>query len=193
MAEDYTTVDLVKKTLDIELADTTDDLLIGKAITAASRSIERWTGTKFYTVTEARYFTANTKGVVELDRILDVTGMVIKTGAGGAFPTTVDASAYVLQPFNAPARGEPYEKLVLVGGAADAAPYPNVEITATWGYDEVPADVELACRIKAIRLFRRKDLTEGAGGTSEFGVVQMSPVEDADVLNLLEPFCDPTI
>lgn len=191
-AVDYTSVPLVK--LQFDLDDDGDDALIQKAISAASRSIDRWTGTTFYPITEARTFVGGCDGVVWVDPFTDTDGLVVKTGAGGTFPTTVAPSAYVLQPLNAPSRGGAYNRIVIPGGGIPTSNgFPTVEITAAWGWAEVPADVELACRIKAARLFRRKDSPEGVAGTSEFGVVRISRFEDPDVTLLLAPFTDPGI
>lgn len=189
---DYTDPADVK--LQLGISDTNDDTLIGKAITAASRSIDRWTGTTFYPVTEARLFAAGTDGTVLVDRFTDTTGLVVKTGTDGTFPTTVAASGYVLHPFNAVSSGGAYDRIVIPAGVASSAyGYPTVQVTASWGWATVPADVEQACRIKAARLFRRKDSPEGVAGTSEFGVVRISRSEDPDVALLLTPYTDPGI
>jgi hypothetical protein len=63
-----------------------------------------------------------------------------------------------------------------------------VKVTAQWGFAEVPDDVEEACRIKAAKLYRRKDSPEGVAGSGEFGVVRISKFEDPDVVMLLNDF-----
>lgn len=189
-AADYTNRVLVKQQLGI--TDSTEDSLIDKAIAAASRAIDRHTGTTFYPVTETRRF-ASSGGVVWIDRFTDTAGLVIKTGTGGSYPTTLTSAQYVLEPYNAPSRGLAYDRIsapyavAFAGGNAD---YPDVEITAKWGYATVPDDIEMACRIKAVQLFQRKDTPYGVGGSSEYGEVRMSDGEDRDIALLLRPYTD---
>lgn len=187
----YTDLASVKQQLGI--TDAADDALIQKAIAAASRSIDRWTGTTFYPVTETRVFAAGPDGTVFVDRFSDATGLVVKTGSDGTtFPTTVAASGYFLQPLNAPSGGGAYDRIVISAGVSSSPyGYPTVQVTAAWGWSSVPDDVEQACRIKAARLFRRKDSPEGVAGSSEFGVVRISRSEDPDVMLLLAPYTDP--
>jgi hypothetical protein len=185
----YTTLARVKAQLGI--TDTDDDVLITRAIAAASRSIDRWTGTTFYPVTEARSFAA-CGNEVWVDRFTSTVGLVVKTGTDGTFPTTVAASSYVLQPLNAPSYGRAYDRIMFPRGGIVAWPdgFPNVQITASWGWAEPPDDVEQAARIKAAALFRRKDSPEGVAGTSEFGVLRISGDEDPTVALLLRPYTD---
>lgn len=189
MAANYTDRETVKRHLGIN--DAMDDDLIDKAIAAASRAIDRWTGTTFYPVTETRTFTSGADGVVWVDRFVDTAGLVVSTGSGGVFSRTLTSSQYVLGPDNAAGRGLAYDRISAPYGPGFAGGgYPDVQVTATWGYSTVPDDVEFACRLKASRLFRRGDSPEGAAGTGEYGEVRISNLEDGDVVLLLMPFRD---
>ncbi len=187
---DYTTLAAVKSQLGI--VDSVDDTAISLAITAASRSIDRWTGTTFYPVTEARTFFGADGTSVWVDRFTSTAGLAVATGSGGTYPAAVAAASYVLWPYNAPSRGGAYHRIDLPYGFASGGygGYPNVQVTAAWGWHFVPEDVEAATRLKAARLFRRKDSPEGIAGTSEFGVVRVSRFEDGDVQLLLAPYTD---
>lgn len=61
----------------------------------------------------------------------------------------------------------------------------RVQITARWGWPEVPAAVTQATFIKAARLFQRKDSPQGVAGFGEFGPIRVSTREDPDICQLL--------
>lgn len=186
----YTTAALVRQQLGI--TDTDDDTLILAAVAAASRAIDRTTGTTFYPITEARYYVPTSAGDVWVDRFVTTTGMTVQTGTDGTYTTTVSSSDVVAWPYNAVTNGGAYCRLLVPTYAlpASSGGRATVKVTAQWGYSSVPDNVEEACRIKAARLFRRKDSPEGVAGTSEFGVVRISKYEDPDVAMLLAPYTD---
>lgn len=193
-AVDYTSVPLVKAQFDINDGDS--DGLIQAAVTAASRAVERWTGAQFYPVTEPRVFYGSPDGGIWVDPFVDTADLVIATGSFGTYPTELTGIDYTLWPYNAPEKGLAYRRIFTGYSWPNrwrrGTRHPDVQVTATWGYPEVPADVEMATRIKAARLFRRKDSPEGVAGTSEFGVVRISRSEDPDVVSLLAPFAGPS-
>lgn len=183
------------------ITDTNDDDALTTAIQAASRAIDQYTGTHFYTITEARTFQPVSAYDVWVDRFTSTTGLVVKTGSDGTYPTTVDSTAVLPWPFSAPSRGGAYCRLQVPTGALPFSTYntnlygatpvsmwPTVQVTASWGWHYVPADVAEACRIKAARIFRRKDTPEGVAGSGDFGVVRVSRYEDPDVVLLLGPY-----
>jgi len=196
----YTTVPFVKAQLGI--TDTDNDDLIALAIGAASREIDRWTGTTFYPVFEARTFMAPADGVLWVDRFTDPTGLIVATGTGGTYTTVVAAGQYVLWPLNAASRGLAYDRISFaVRPVPGAWAYPTVQITANWGYATTPADVEAAARIMAAALFRRKDSPEGetgamdaAGADLHLGTVRLGPAtltgHDHDVTRLLAHYIE---
>lgn len=188
MAGQYTTLANVKAQLGI--TDSTEDTLIGLAIDAASRSIDRWTDTEFNTsVATARAFYVSADGMVWLDRFTSVTGLVVKTGTDGTYPTTLTSTQFVLQPPDAPARGQAYYAVLSpIAYFPRSYGFPTLQVTARWGYDTIPADVELAARIKACHLFQRKDSPMGTAGIDGFGDVTISRAEDPDVHMLLTPY-----
>ena len=186
---DYTTLPVLKASLGIDLADTDDDDALERAITAASRAIDRYTGTTFYPVTEARYYDPTSPVEVWVDRFASTSGLTVQVGVDGTYPTTVDSTDVIAWPYNAPSKGRAYCRL-LVPSAQLPCGYlrPSVKVTAQWGFADVPDDVEEACRLKAAKLYRRKDSPEGVAGSGEFGVVRISKFEDPDVVMLLNDF-----
>jgi hypothetical protein len=189
---DYTTLAVVKASLGI--TDTNDDTALGVAITAASRAIDQYTGAQFFTTTEARLFEPADCCTVWVDPFATTSGLVVKTGTTGSYTTTVTSTDVVPWPYNAPSKDGAYCKLQIPTGVL---PYgylrPTVQVTATWGYGSVPSAVAEACRLKAARLFRRKNSPEGVAGSSEFGVVRISRFEDPDVAMLLAPYTKPLV
>lgn len=136
------------------------------ALSSASRWIDAYCNRKFWldTTVTNRVFKACDLYVLDLGahEIGDDTGLIVKTDDGsGSFATTVSASAYQLEPVNA---------LYQVGGAA---PYTRVralstswpmaytssgrqelvQITALFGWPEVPAVVREACLTLSVARF----------------------------------------
>lgn len=187
---DYTDVSLVLS----ELPGVTDTSgALAKAIAAASRRIDRMTGTTFYPVTETRVFFTDDPCSVEVDPFVTTSGLVVTTGVDGiTFGTTIAASQYALWPLNAPSHGAAYRRILVPYGLLQCGWYgPNVKVTATWGYPTVPPQVEQAARILAKRLYRRQFAPEG--NYSATGENDYSSRGDSDVTDLLDDFMDPGI
>ncbi len=187
---DYTTLAAVKA--DLGMNGTADDSAISAAITAASREIDGWCGTTFYPVTEARTFEGSADGVVYVDRFTSTAGLAVTTGTGGSYGTTLLASQYVLQPYNAPSRGLAYDRIyVPTVPTYFGDGWPNVRITAAWGYASVPAPVEQATRLRAIQLYHRREAPHGVASYGDDGVgTTVAFGSDPDVVRLLKPYMD---
>lgn len=129
--------------------------------------------------------------------IWSTTGLIIKTDDGddGTFETTWASTDYQLEPLNQ-LDGDtytPWWRIRAVNGKT--FPCNNrraaLQVTAPWGWEDVPDDVKQAALIKAARLFLRKDSPQGVAGFGDFGVVRISRTEDPDVAALLDPFRHP--
>ena len=69
----------------------------------------------------------------------------------------------------------------------------DVKVTARWGYQDgtsgqAPEDIQRACLIQSIRLFKRKDAPFGVVGPNEFGQSTILVKFDPDVQMLLDPY-----
>lgn len=190
VATDYTTLAVLKASLGIAIGDVVDDPALSRAITGASRRIDKLTGTTFYPVTATRIFQTSDSGSVWVDRFTSGTPTVA-TGANGSYTTTLSASDYVLWPYNAVSAGGAYTRIDVPGGSLFTDTRPTVQVTAAWGWHYVPQEVEDACVLMAARGFRRKDTPEGVAGTSEFGVVRISKYDDPDAMNNLSAYMSP--
>ena len=97
------------------LSDTVDDTLLEIAANAASRQIDRYTNRRFYldAAASARTFRATSGGVLWVDDIGSLTGLVVKTDLGddGTYETTWASTDYETGPANAIALGQPITHL----------------------------------------------------------------------------------
>lgn len=172
-----------------------DAALLDRAINAASRAIDRYTGRRFWQDADAtaRLYRANDRMVVYVDDISTSAGLALVTDIhlDGTWANTWDTDHYQLEPLNADANGQAYTWYRLV--AVSHLQFPidthraTVKVTARWGWSEVPDEVNEACILKAVSLFRRKDAPFGIAGMGDFGPVRITR-KDPDVLDLLGPY-----
>lgn len=194
MANEYAELAVLKEMLTVETADTTRDDLLNKALSSASRSIDRATGRRFYLDATATTRTYNPTGKVVCDEagarlLIDDAGAeptLVETGSGGSFTAFTD---YETGPDNALVRGRAITSL-LSPSSSWGYGTARVRVTARWGWPAVPEEIEQATLIQAARLYRRKDSPEGVTGSAEWGVVRLSR-RDPDVWALIEHFVLP--
>lgn len=190
MANEYASLATLKLALGIEPGDITRDDLLNQALAAASRSIDKTAGRRFFLDATASARTYNPRGRVVRDgfeeRLLtdDIgtdVGLVVETGSGGSFTAV---TGFETSPDNALARGRPITALLRTSGTW-AAGTARVRVTARWGWPAVPDEVVEATKIQASRLYKRKDSPEGVTGSAEWGVVRLSRT-DPDVWALVQ-------
>lgn len=190
MRTDYCTVEQVRAELG-DAGDALDAGLLGKAVTAASRAVEDWTGrTAGFALdasASARTFRPTDREVAVIDDIGSSDGLVVERWAGAW--SALDADAYQLEPLNADASlAFAWNQVVAL-----SACWPmdgrraTLRVTARWGWSQVPEQVEEATILRAVALFKRKDSTYGIADFGEFGPVRIGR-QDADVVALLERF-----
>lgn len=193
MANEYT--DLATLKLALGITDSARDSLLNKAMTAASRAIDKRTGRRFYldAAASARTYNPFERVVCDergelflLDDIGSTTGLVVETGSGSTWTAVTD---YEASPDNALADGMPITGLLLASGTWGTG-RTRVRVTARWGWPAVPDDIQQACLLQSARLYRRKDSPEGVAGGAEWGLVRL-PRLDPDVLALVEPYMLP--
>lgn len=196
MANEYSTLDDLKDQLNIDPTDTSRDAKLTKALAAATRSINRTTGRRFWldpaptvrTYNPRRRLVQEADGEVLLtDDIGSIDGLVVELGGNGtSFQAVTD---YETWPDNALADEEPITGLLRPMNIW-AIPITRIQITAKFGWPSVPDDITEATLIQAARLFKRKDSPEGVIGNAEWGVVRLSR-RDPDVWNLIEQYVLP--
>jgi hypothetical protein len=168
----------------LKIDDSVEDTLLEQIIESASRSIDRIANRRFYldgSATARTYRPVGNMRVI-VDDIGTTTGLILKTdpNSSGVYQTTFTLNSdYIVEPTNAIAKGRPINYLTIVGGTAMSLPvnyWPQVEVTARWGWPSVPDDIEQATYILSADLYKRKDSIGGVLGLSELGAIRMSPL-----------------
>ena len=203
---DYITVDDLAAQLDI--TDDADRVLLQSAVTAASVAVSSWCARTFSLASSAtaRTYAVDNAWTCPVDDFSTLTGLVVKTDSGdnGTFDQTWTVNTeYIAEPFNGTVdgiTGWPYTQIDAVGSRyfprsmIGSGRRPRVQVTAKWGWAAVPESVKQATKLKAARLFQRKDAVGAqggfAGGGSGFSVplIRVDVREDPDVVELLRPF-----
>lgn len=168
----------------LKIDDSVEDTLLEQIIESASRSIDRIANRRFYLDGSASARTYRPVGNMRVivDDIGTTTGLILKTdpNSSGVYQTTFTLNSdYIVEPTNALAKGRPINYLTIVGGTAMSLPvnyWPQVEVTARWGWPSVPDDIEQATYILSADLYKRKDSIGGVLGLSELGAIRMSPL-----------------
>lgn len=195
MANEYSDLATLRLALGMDAGDTSRDTLLTKALTAASRSIDKATGRRFWLDPAPVVRTYRPGGrivceddgeVLLVDDIGSIAGLVVETGSGSSWAAL---TGYESTPDNALTDGRPITGLLRVNGVWGYATS-RVRVTARFGWPTVPDEIVEATKIQASRLFKRKDSPEGVTGSAEWGVVRLSR-RDPDVWNLIEQYVLP--
>lgn len=196
-APDYTSVAALKAYVRIPILDTQDDVQLALAVTAASRAVDNATNRQFGLVAapEARYYTADydsceRRYTVEIDDLMVVTGASISADGSGDGVYDIPVSTYSLKPVNAASKGKPYTQLWI--GTDVSIPYrgaDGVQVTARWGWTDVPDTVEQATLIQASRFFTRREAPFGIAGSPDSGSeMRLLARVDPDVQLMLQSY-----
>lgn len=183
----YTTRALVKASLGIPTAVTTEDTAIDAAILAADASIDQYCGRTFEVATAAvRTYQPTSAFLVYTDDLSSKT-ITLRTDDDddGIYETLLVANTdYIVYGNSAP-----FTLIKNVNGGWPLSYYgrPTVQITGNFGYAAaVPNTVKQAALLLASRLYQRKASPLGfqAGVVSELGPVRISR-NDPDVAAML--------
>ncbi|HEV2778690.1 MAG TPA: phage head-tail connector protein [Actinophytocola sp.] len=194
----YVTLATLKASLGI--TDAASDTLLTEKITSASRSVDTFTGRRFwidddvsartYRPTGRTLWTDNGEHKLLVDDIATATGLIVETGStSGGWTAVTD---YDTDPENAAAQSKAITGLLLPSGSWPCGRGQRVRVTAKWGWPAVPALVAEAALLQAQRLWSRKGSPEGVIGSAEWGAIRVSRL-DPDVQKLLEDLQDPGI
>lgn len=191
----YVSLPTLKRALGKITSDDRDEDLLLAAV-AASRMIDsatgRWPGAFRADLTaSARTFPIAGKLVANMgymlsglmvDDIASSAGVTVGIGTAGT-GVYYPASTFSLGPSNAPAMGRPYDWVMLPAsfnmGAVD-----SIQVSARWGWPTTPTEVEMAARLLASRLYKRKDSPQGVIASADWGAVRVSKT-DPDVYALI--------
>lgn len=188
-----------------DAGSTLDESQIERSLDAASRAIDRFTRRRFWrdTGVTTRVYRVRNPHLAWVDDISTTTGLVVKTDTtgDGSWLTTWDTTDYQLEPLNAEVihasdTADPYAWWRIV--AIDEKTFPvhrfrtTLQVTARYGWTDIPDDIKLACLLHATNLFKRKDAPFGVAAFGDFGPIRVSRL-DPDVRALLMPYRRMTI
>lgn len=180
LGDPYASLDELKAYLSIP--DVNEDDQLTDALESASRGVEQFTGRQFNDAgaASARVYYPEHGCRVEVDDFHTTTGLVVETDTGddGTYETEWASTDYQLQPLNGivdGVTGWPYREVVAVEGrrfptCSKRAP---VQVTARWGWAEVPAPVKQATLIVAAETFKLSEAPFGVAGFDGFGAVRV--------------------
>jgi len=182
-----------------------DQTLLERAVAVVSRAVDEFcsdgattAGRRFWQdlTVKTRTYRCEQLDRAWIDDISTLTGLLVKTDedGDGVFETTWTLdSDFQIEPLNADADGGAYAWWELSATGERGFPgWPQragLQLTARWGWSQIPEQVNQAAILKAVRLFLRKDSPDGwTSGMADFGPVRISRYEDPDVAMLLDPF-----
>jgi len=185
----YTTQALVKSSLGIPSATSSENTAIDNAIAAAEAEIDEITGRTFEVPSgaTAKTYIPFDDYTVFVDDIAQTTGLIVKTDTSldGTYDTTLTVTTdYVLD-----GNAAPYRVIKRVDGSAwprDRYGRPTVQVTAFYGYGmAIPDQVKQCALVIAARLYQRKSSPLGfQAGSVDVGFVRISRT-DPEVIALL--------
>lgn len=180
----YVEVDDVAAEADIR--DDKANTLLGRALNAAQKDVDDYCGWGTNGFDQSSGVAAALEVVPDDRHVLELVGgfwtttdLVIKTdeNSDGVYEVTWTSSDYELEPANNQRYGVdgfPYHQIRAVGDFAWSVPTgptsrrKTVEITAIWGWENVPAGVETALILRALQLFSRRKTQDGINPISGF-------------------------
>ena len=139
---------------------------------------------------------------MHVDDISTTTGLVVKydDDDDGVYETTVSSSDFQLLPINQVVGGiliSPFYIVELISDGDHEWPLdyssnrPRAEITAKWGYSEVPEPIRQATLMLASELFAMRNAPLGVAGVGDFGVVNIQ--QNREITRLIAPFRKGTV
>ena len=187
----YATLAQVKSAL--RITDNVDDTLLEQAIESASRRIDGYCGRWFYKTEQTAilvypfdYYNLPVQDIANTT----VTVEVSTQGNGVYDQVWTQGTDYQLEPLNASLNSDPYDRITAIGGKTFPIQLqpnvPYVQVTAQWGWQNVPIDVTQACVLLAIRQFARLNAALGIVGFNDMAI-QVKAV-DPDVRDLLNQY-----
>ena len=184
----------------LNITDSADDSRLSHAIDAASRTVDALCnrpglgggrGGFWYIAAATAVYRPDPWEIPAEVGDWAAIGTVATSDDGGTTWTDLAASAWQAEPLNASLAGEPFHQLRVHDTSwPSVSSYPGrpcLRVVGTYGFPEVPTEVEEATRLLTLRWFKRNDSPLGVSG---FG--DMSPMyvrnNDPDVLKILEPY-----
>lgn len=182
--------------LNINDSDSVSDEMLEGVIESVSRKIDDECHRFFYqTASQTRWYKPLTSEYVFIDDIAadsDLTSIAIDTDDDGTVNDTLTTSDYVLEPYNAPLDGKPYQKIMKRDKGQYLFPKnanKSVAVTGLFGWTEVPRPIVEACKLQCERIFMRGGTPLGSSSMTSLGKMTLTiPSLDPDVIGMIQPY-----
>jgi len=130
------------------------------ACQTASRAIDAYKGTRYYAVSETRYYTARTSydREIQTDDLVSASTVALDRDGDRVWEETlVEGTDYALDPINAPLDGRPYSQITLLPNAGISLPMQphGIKVVASFGWSAAPQQVQAAALLYANRFLAR--------------------------------------
>lgn len=156
------------------------DKLVGeRALEAASRMVEAYTGRRFWRSQsdETRYYAADSGGVCWVDDLVSVTTLATDTG-DRTYATTWTSTDYDLTPHRAANDDRPYTSIEVAPQGRYGFPTAlarGVKVVGTFGWPEVPAEISEVVLLEASRIVQQSQSPSGVVASAEIGRMIVLP------------------
>ena len=195
MASDYLTLDELKAASEVTGVSFMD--YDGQRnITAACRAIEEYTGRRFWKdtdTTSVRFYSPLDSAALPVDDIVSLGTVQVDLDGDGTFETTwTENTDFVLCPLNAAADSKPYETIEVRRASFNYFPCfeRSVQVTAQFGWPDVPEQVKTATTLLATKLVKRvREAPFGVVGLGIDNVAVRVIRSDPEMMLLLDPLC----
>lgn len=183
----YVSLQELKQSLAI--TDAASDVDLERALDAASRAVEGFTGREFFlrTATTRLYYPEDGHRVLTPD-LVAVTSLKVDEDGDRTYSLTLSATDYELWPLSGP----PYQEVRVWPLSSEAfVPGRYVQVVGSFGClvdGAAPVDVKLATLLLASRYSKRPEAPFGVLGATDLGTYQRISKEDPDVATLLQPW-----
>ena len=196
IANGYASLSQIKAALRIGAGDATDDALLEMAVESASRLIDAYCGRNFLLGgTATRYYNTEDPYVVQIDDARSISAVSTSSSENGVFdisfnmtPRTGDIQA---EPINDYVGGLvwPFTRLRAIGDYVFPVDKENtVEVTAVFGFPNIPVTVTQATILQSSRIFARLQSPLGVAGFGDMGIMRVGRSLDPDVSQLIEGY-----
>ena len=196
IANGYASLAQIKAALRISAGDATDDALLEMAVESASRLIDAYCGRNFLLGgTATRYYNTDDPYVVQIDDARSISAVSTSSSEDGIFDITFDMTPRTgdiqAEPINDYVGGLvwPFTRLRAIGDYVFPVDKENtVEVTAVFGFPNIPVTVTQATILQSSRIFARLQSPLGVAGFGDMGIMRVGRSLDPDVSQLIEGY-----
>jgi hypothetical protein len=208
----YVSIEELKSSINDNSTQTKDDYEMQRACITSTSLIHDLCGQHFFQIQEARTFSYDSITEMFIDAVVpgSITKFALDYDGDGVYEVEwTEGVNYQTsrcnERYNTRWLGEerPHDYVQVLMGNGGAiptgggllpfvwayTPSNRVQITATWGWQEVPWNIHHAALLLAVDLFKAKDAPWGVAGTSELGLVRVQA--NPQIMELLAKYREP--